>query len=139
MNSVKKFSLLFCLIFSFIFLFGNTFLLQAESIQEQQTLQKCIDSKKYPKEIAECTVYYRVKNINNDSEKEVIWTIGERKFRMAKKPWYQSQHDYVFSPSVVKISADRKSAKIFVTVSRNGFGFWNGVEKFDLTFELKLN
>ena len=139
MNSVKKFSLLFCLIFSFIFLFGNTFLLQAGSMQERQTLQKCIDSKKYPKEIAECAVYYRVKNINNDSEKEVIWTIGERKFRMAKKPWYQSQYDYVFTPSDVIISKNKKSAKIFVSVYRDGFGFWNGVEKFDLTFELKLN
>ena len=139
MNSIKKINLWFCLIFSFIFLFGNVFSVQAESIQEQQTLQQCIDPKEYPNEIAECKVYYRVKNINNNGNGKIIWTVGEREFRMAKKPWYQSQDDYRFGPSNVKISEDRKSAKIFVTVSRDGFGFWNGVEKFNLTFELKIN
>ncbi len=139
MNSIKKINLLFCLVLSFIFLFGNVFWVQAESIQEQQTLQQCIDPKEYPKEIAECKVFYRVKNTDNGGNGKIIWTVGERAFEMAKKPWYQAQYDYVFGPSNVKISADKKSAKIFVTVSRDGFGFWNGVEKFDLTFELKLN
>ena len=134
MNSIKKINLWFCLIFSFIFLFGNVFSVQAESIQEQQTLQQCIDPKKYPNEIAECKVYYRVKN-----GEKMIWTIGEREFKMVKEPWYQHSDDYKFGPSNVKISADRKSAKIFVTLTRDGFGFWNWGEKINLTLELKIN
>ena len=136
MNSIKKINLWFCLIFSFIFLFGNVFSVQAESIQEQQTLQQCIDPKKYPNEIAECIVDYRVKDNNNG---KIIWTVGERKFRMVKKPWYQFQDDYKFGPSNVKLSADKKSAEIFVTLTRDGFGFWNHGEKINLTFELKIN
>lgn len=139
MNSVKKINLLFCLVFSFIFLFGNVLSVQAESIQEQQTLQQCIDPKEYPNEIAECKVYYRVKNTDNNGGEKIIWTIGEREFRMVEKPWYQPQGDYKFGPSNVKISADRKSAKVFVTLTRDGFGFWNWGEKINLTFELKIN
>ena len=136
MNSIKKINLLFCLVLSFVFLLGNVFSVQAESIQKQQTLQQCIDPKEYPNEIAECIVYYRVKD---DANGKIIWTIGQREFRMAKEPWYQSKRDYVFGPSKFEISRDRKTAKIFVTVSRDGFGFWNGIEKFNLTFELKVN
>ena len=136
MNRVKKVNLFICLVFSFIFLFGNFFSVHAESVREQQTLQQCIDPKEYPNEIAECIVYYRVKN---DGNGKLIWTVGEREFRMAKSPWYMFQSDYKFGPSNVKISTDRKSAKIFVTVYRDGFGFWNGIEKFNLTFELKVN
>ncbi|MBQ9491713.1 MAG: hypothetical protein IJU86_02945 [Firmicutes bacterium] len=136
MNSIKKINLLFCLVLSFVFLLGNVFSVQAESIQKQQTLQQCIDPKEYPNEIAECIVYYRVKN---DANGKIIWTIGQREFRMAKKPLYQSKNDYTFGPSKFEISRDRKTAKIFVTVSRDGFGFWNGKEEFNLTFELKVN
>ena len=136
MNSIKKINLLFCLVLSFVFLLGNVFSVQAESIQKQQTLQQCIDPKEYPNEIAECIVYYRVKD---DANGKIIWTIGQREFRMAKKPLYQSKSDYTFGPSKFEISRDRKTAKIFVTVSRDGFGFWNGKEKFNLTFELNLN
>lgn len=139
MNSLKKINLLFCLVFSFMFLFSNIFSVQAESIQEQQSLQQCIDPKEYPNEIAECKVYYRVKNINNNGGKKIIWTIGERNFSMKKSPWYMSQDDYQFGPSNVRISADRKSAEIFVTLTRDGFGFWNWGEKINLTFELKIS
>ena len=38
MNSIKKINLLFCLVLSFVFLLGNVFSVQAESIQKQQTL-----------------------------------------------------------------------------------------------------
>ena len=157
MNSIKKINLLFCLVFSFVLLFSSVFSVQAaEAIKErqilppyigpnveivgfmlrQQTLQQCIDPQEYPNEIAECIVYYRVKD---DANGKIIWTIGQREFRMAKEPWYQSKRDYVFGPSKFEISRDRKTAKIFVTVSRDGFGFWNGKEKFNLTFELKVN
>ena len=139
MNSIKKINLLFCLVLSFIFLFGNVFWVQAESIQEQQTLQQCIDPKEYPKEIAECKVFYRVKNTDNGGNGKIIWTVGERDFNMLEKPWYQFQDNYEFGPSNVKISADRKSAKIFVTLTRDGFGFWNWGEKINLTLELKIN
>ena len=139
MNSIKKINLWFCLILSFIFLFGNVFSVQAESIQEQQTLQQCIDPKKYPNEIAECKVCYRVNNKNNNGGEKIIWTIGKREFSMVEKPLYQFQYDYKFGPSNVKISADGKSAEIFVTLTRDGFGFWNHGEKINLTFELKIS
>ena len=139
MNSVKKINLLFCLVFSFIFFFFYVLSVQAESIQEQQTLQQCIDPKEYPNEIAECKVYYRVKNTDNNGGEKIIWTVGERDFNMLEKPWYQFQDDYKFGPSNVKISADKKSAEIFVTLTRDGFGFWNHGEKINLTFELKIN
>ena len=131
--------MLLCLVFSFIFLFGNVFSVQAESIQEQQSLKQRLDQKEYSDEIAECKIYYRVTNTDNDGNGKIVWTVGKREFKMAKKPWYQSQDDYIFGPSNVVISNDKKSAKIFVTLYREGFGFWNGIEKFNLTFELKVN
>ena len=157
MNSIKKINLLFCLVFSFVLLFSSVFSVQAaEAIKErqilppyigpnveivgfmlrQQTLQQCIDPEEYPNEIAECVVDYRVKNYINEG---IIWEFGEIEFRMAKKPWYQRQYDYKFGPSNVKLSADKKSAEIFVTLTRDGFGFWNHGEKINLTFELKIN
>ena len=77
MNSVKKINLLFCLVFSFIFLFGNVLSVQAESIQEQQTLQQCIDPKEYPNEIAECKV--------STGEKTQTIMVGKKLFGQSVK------------------------------------------------------
>lgn len=129
---------LFCLVFSFTLLFGSVSLVQAtDSIQEKQSLKQCIDSKEYPEEIAQCEVNYTVKNINENDEQKIILAIGNREFDMAKIPWYQNKSQYRFGASSVKISDDKKYARIFVSVYRNGF--WGGTEKFDLIFEFKVN
>ena len=140
MNKIKKINLLFCLIFSFIFFFGSVFSVQAGGVvQDSKVMKQCIDQNEYPNEIVECVVNYTTQDIRNHGEKKIIWNVDNVEFRMERKAWYRSKSDYIFGPSNFEISSDRKTAKIFVTVSRDGFGFWNGIEEFNLTFELNVN
>ncbi len=133
MNCVKKVSLLFCLVFSLIFLFGNVFSVQAAlitNVYDDQVLEQSLDQKHPDKEVVVCSLDYVTLD---DGEQEIILDIKDI------NGWVRnSQPDnwYRFLGSNYKISDDGLSAKIFISVYR----IYNGNnEKFDLTFELKAN
>ena len=133
MNCVKKVNLLFCLVFSLIFLFGNVFSVQAAlitNVYDDQVLEQSLDQKHPDKEVVVCSLDYVTLD---DGEQEIILDIKDI------NGWVRnSQLDnwYRCLGSNYKISDDGLSAKIFMSVYR----IYNGKnEKFDLTFELKAN
>ena len=61
MNCVKKVNLLFCLVFSLIFLFGNVFSVQAAlitNVYDDQVLEQSLDQKHPDKEVVVCNFGY---------------------------------------------------------------------------------
>ena len=139
MNNIKKTNLLFCLVLSFVFLFGGVFSVEAsEVINETQLIEEYINKEEYPGEIIGCEVSYTAQHIRNGCEKKIIWEIQPPKFSIVKCPWYMWNELYRFDNVNVKISADRTSAKIFVSVYRKS-GIFLDEKKFDLTFDLNLN
>ena len=137
MQKLKRANLLFCLVFSFIFLFGNVFSVQAGTAREEQKLKQCIDQKDYPNEIVECAVDYTVQSIRNNGEKKIIWNINNMEFLIKEKPWYKLESSYEFDNAYAEIHKNKDFALIHVSVYRAKF--WGGKEKFNLTFELKVN
>ncbi len=134
-------NLLFCLVFSFIFLFGSIFSVQAGHaalVKESQVLKQCIAEDDYPNEKVECTVDYVVQNIRNNGEKKIILSIDNVKCRIAKHSWNRWDSLYRFDTSQVEISKDKNSALIHVSVYRIS-GILLQEKKIDLTFELKVN
>ncbi len=139
MNKIKKINLLFCLIFSFIFFFGNVFSVQAGGVvQDSKVMKQCIDQNEYPNEIVECVINYTMQDIRNHGEKKIIWSVDDVKCRIAKHPCYMWDSLYRFNLKDVKICEKKNSALIYVTVYRIS-GICCQEKEFDLTFELKLN
>lgn len=138
MSKIKKINLLFCLIFSFIFLFGSVSPVSAAVTKERQTLKQCIDQKEYSNEIIECVVDYTTQNIRNNGNRKIIWSINNMNFRIAEHPWYTWDNLYRFGDACAKISENKDFALIHVTVYRKS-GVLFKEKKFDLTFELKIN
>lgn len=130
MQRLKKVNLLFCLVFSFIFLFGSVFSVQAEDFtHESQSLKLPLGSGAYSAEIVKCVVDYTTQN---DGEKKIIRSIDNTEFSV----WapfdeyiYEFEHAY-------EISKNGDSALIHVTVIRT-LKSTQYKEKFNLTFELK--
>lgn len=137
MKNIKKANLLLCLVFSFIFLFGNVFSVEAAISHESQVMQQCIDQKDYADEIVECVVDYTVQNIRNHGERKIIFRLDNTNFRIAEKPLYMWDDLYRFDHKHV-VFEGRDSALIYVSVYRKS-GIFLREKRFDLTFELKVN
>ena len=130
MQRLKKVNLLFCLVFSFIFLFGSVFSVQAEDFtHKSQSLKLPLGSGACAAEIVRCVVDYTTQN---DGEKKIIRSIDKTEFS-AWDPFdeyiYEFEHAY-------EISKNGDSALIHVTVIRT-LKSTQYKEKFNLTFELK--
>ena len=130
MQRLKKVNLLFCLVFSFIFLFGSVFSVQAEDFtHESQSLKLPLGSGAYTAEIVKCVVDYTTQN---NGEKRIIRSIDKTEF-FVWAPFdeyiYEFEHAY-------EISKNGDSALIHVTVIRT-LKSTQYKEKFNLTFELK--
>lgn len=133
MQRLKKVNLLFCLVFSFIFLFGSVFSVQAEDFtSKRQSLRLPLGPEGFMDEIVECVVDYTTQN---NGEKRIIEGIDKTKF-YARDPF--DECDYKFGNVHTEISEDRGSALIHVTVTRI-LCSTKYEKKFDLTFELKVN
>ena len=133
MQRLKKVNLLFCLVFSFIFLFGSVFSVQAEDFtHESQSLKLPLGSGAYSAEIVKCVVDYTTQN---DGEKKIIRSIDKTNFNV----WDPLDDcHYEFGNVHTEISEDRCSALIHVTVTRILYST-KYEKEFDLTFELKVN
>ena len=139
MNNIKKTNLLFCLVFSFVFLFGGVFSVEASEVtNETQSIINCIDQKEFPDEIIECKLSYTAQHIRNDGERKIIWEIKNIEFNVAKRPWYMWDSLYRFDHTNATIGSNKTSAKIFVSVYRKS-GIFLKEKRFDLTFDLNLN
>lgn len=138
MYKVKQINLFICLVFSFIFLFGSIFSVQAAISHEVQTLKQCIEQKDCSNEIVECVTYYTTQNIRNHGERKIIYSIDDVNFRIVRHPWYMWNSLYRFDHAYAKIGEKRDSALIYVSVYRKS-GIFLQEKRFDLTFELKVN
>lgn len=144
MNNIRKINLFLCLVFSFIFLFGNIFSVQAATdthIYIEQELKQFLDSGNANKEVIVCNFSYTTIDIDDgNGEREVILSINDIKGSVENPGWYDfgrgvnGPYIYEFHDIGYEVSKNGLSAKIFMNVWRCG---WT-CKKFDLMFKFKI-